>query len=451
MMKKWSILAVVLAALTLCAVLALLFFQTLSPGERYEKAEKLLELGELEAAAKSFTALGEYKDSAARAAEIREALAEGRSAETPAEPQSTAAPEPETQSAATTEPEAQSAATPEPEGQSAATPEPEAQSAEAYTQAEALLRAEDYAGAAAAFEALGEYEDSAARAAEAREAQAEAQREAEREAENAAAYARAEALLTEENYAQAVPAFEALGEYRDSAALAAEAREALDATPYGKALIRAAELGLPEPPDIDVSSWEYTLVNGEHSIDRYEPEQLAYLNLTLADTEIRTEHDGNRQSVDIRIAEPLIAMCSACRDAGLPVYLSSGYRSYSVQAANFQRICQNNGVSDGKDGAGHYITMPPGCSEHQLALCCDITDRYYETKTPEKVASPTIDWLLEHCAEYGFVQRFPSGKEDITGVMNETWHFRYVGVEAAVYMTENHLCLEEFLALYGVE
>ena len=222
-------------------------------------------------------------------------------------------------------------------------------------------------------------------------------------------------------------------------------------TPYGKALAKAAELGLPTPPEIDVSSWEFTLVNGDHSIDRYEPEQLAYLHQTLAETDIQTAYNGNRCPVDIRIAEPLIAMGQGCKEAGHTVYLSSGYRSYNDQAANFQRICQNNGISDGKDYAGHYITMPPGCSEHQLALCCDITDRYYETKTPEKVASPTIDWLLEHCAEYGFVQRFPSGKEDITGVMNETWHFRYVGVEAAVYMTENELTLEEFLSLYGVE
>ena len=95
--------------------------------------------------------------------------------------------------------------------------------------------------------------------------------------------------------------------------------------------------------------------------------------------------------------------------------------------------------------------MPAGCSEHQLALCCDITDRYYETKTPDKVASPTIDWLLENCADYGFVLRFPSDKTDVTHVMGEAWHFRYVGNEAAKYMTENNLTLEEFVALYGVE
>ena len=222
-------------------------------------------------------------------------------------------------------------------------------------------------------------------------------------------------------------------------------------SPYGKAIANASAQGLPTPPDVDITSWEFTLVNGDHSIDRYEPEQLAYLNQTLAETDIQTAYNGNRCPVDARIAEPLIAFGLGCKEAGLTVFLSSGYRSYSDQAANFTRICQNNGITDGKDGAGHYITMPAGCSEHQLALCCDITDRYYQIKDSSIEQTATYQWLNEHCAEYGFVQRFPAGKEDVTGVMYEPWHFRYVGVEAAQYMTENHLTLEEFLALYGVE
>ncbi len=222
-------------------------------------------------------------------------------------------------------------------------------------------------------------------------------------------------------------------------------------SPYGKALANAAAKGLPQPPDVDVTSWEFTLVNGDHSIGQYEPEQLAYLHQTLDETDIQTSYNGNRCPVDLRIAEALIAMGRGCKDAGLPIFLSSGYRSYGDQAANFTRICQNNGITDGKDGAGHYITMPAGCSEHQLALCCDITDRYYEIKSADIVKSDTVEWLLAHCAEYGFVQRFPAGKEDATGVMNETWHFRYVGLEAARYMIDNNLVLEEFLSLYGVE
>ena len=56
--------------------------------------------------------------------------------------------------------------------------------------------------------------------------------------------------------------------------------------------------------------------------------------------------------------------------------------------------------------------------------------------------------MKAHCAEYGFILRFPDGKEDITGIMYEPWHFRYVGEDAAKYIMENKLCLEEFVALY---
>ena len=222
------------------------------------------------------------------------------------------------------------------------------------------------------------------------------------------------------------------------------------ASPYGQALANAAARGLPTPPDVDVNSWELKLVNADHSIDQYEPEQLAYLNQTVDETDIQYNYNGYRCPVDARVAEALLAFGKGCKDAGLPVFLSSGYRSYTEQVANFQRVCQNNGITDGKDANGHYITMPAGCSEHQLALCCDITDVYRAIKNAEIENTATYQWLNAHCAEYGFIQRFPSGKEDITGVMYEPFHFRYVGNEAAAYMQTNGLCLEEFLGLYGV-
>ena len=216
---------------------------------------------------------------------------------------------------------------------------------------------------------------------------------------------------------------------------------------------RAAELGLPAPPEIDINEWQYVLVNGDHPLDPidYEPAELAYLNMTGDDTQIVTTFDPNRQMVDILIAQPLIDMVQACKAAGLPVFLSSGYRSYATQQANFQRVCANNGITDGKNAQGNYITMPAGCSEHQTGLGVDITDYYHEIKNDELAQLPTVQWLAEHCADYGFVLRFPSDKTDVTHVMGESWHFRYVGNEAAKYMTENNLTLEEFVALYGVE
>ena len=215
--------------------------------------------------------------------------------------------------------------------------------------------------------------------------------------------------------------------------------------------LKAAALGLPAPPAININDWQYVLVNGDHPIEPlyYQPETLAYLNMVGDDTDIRTEFDPNRQMVDIMIAQPLVDMVQGCKAAGLPVYLSSGFRDYGSQQANFDRVCANNGISDGKNAEGNYITMPAGCSEHQTGLCIDITDVYHEIKNDAIAQVPTVQWLAQHCAEYGFILRFPTEKRDITHVMGESWHFRYVGQEAARYMTDNNLCLEEFVALYS--
>ena len=204
-----------------------------------------------------------------------------------------------------------------------------------------------------------------------------------------------------------------------------------------------------QPLRFDLSEWQYMLVNGDHSIDQYEPENLVYLNMTADETDFQTSFNPNRIAVDARIAQPLMDMALACKAAGLPVYLSSGYRSYADQAANFTRICQNNGITDGKDSNGHYITMPAGCSEHQTGLCCDITDYYQATKNSSLDDIPTLVWLRENCADYGFIWRFPSDKSDVTGVMGESWHFRYVGQDAARYIMDNHLTLEEFWQQFG--
>ena len=217
------------------------------------------------------------------------------------------------------------------------------------------------------------------------------------------------------------------------------------------AALKAASLGLPTPPDIDINEAQYVLVNGDHPMDPidYEPANLVYLNMVAEDTEIRTAYDGNRVPVDALIAQPLLDMARACKATGLPVYLSSGYRSYAEQAANFQRVNANNGISDGKNAEGNYITMPAGCSEHQTGLGIDITDYYREIKHDSIAETATVQWLAQHCAEYGFILRFPQDKRDITHVMGESWHFRYVGQEAARYMTDNNLCLEEFVELYA--
>lgn len=216
--------------------------------------------------------------------------------------------------------------------------------------------------------------------------------------------------------------------------------------------VKAAALGLPAPPEIDINSWEYLLVNSTHTIDEnFRPETFAALNLNMSETDIQTTSDDYSETrclVDSRIGENLRDFALACSEAGLPVYLSSGYRSYSTQSYLFNRKVGQGYSED----VAKTIVAYPGTSEHQTGLSCDITDRYRETKDSSLAQTDTYKWLCEHCTDYGFVVRYPEDKsgsaDSVTGIIYEPWHFRYVGQEVAKYMTENNLCLEEFVALY---
>ena len=186
-------------------------------------------------------------------------------------------------------------------------------------------------------------------------------------------------------------------------------------------------------PDVDLTSWEMILVNKDNPIgEDYAPPEIAEL-------------DDNGCPVDSRIADALTSFAEGARAEGLSVYLSSGYRPYSEQQYLYQtKIGQ---VGSAEEAA--KIVTPPGTSEHQTGLCCDITDIYRNPKTTDLENTDTFKWLLAHCQDYGFILRYPEDKQDITQVMYEPWHFRYVGVEAATYIMENNLCLEEFVALYN--
>ena len=95
------------------------------------------------------------------------------------------------------------------------------------------------------------------------------------------------------------------------------------------------------------------------------------------------------------------------------------------------------------------VVAYPGTSDHQLGLSADIMNDSQTAMNAEEAAQlPLIQWLNEHCAEYGFIPRYPEDKREITGWF-EPWHFRYVGQECAQYMMENNLCLEEFIALFN--
>jgi D-alanyl-D-alanine carboxypeptidase len=197
----------------------------------------------------------------------------------------------------------------------------------------------------------------------------------------------------------------------------------------------------PEPyPDIDIGEWQYTLVNAEHLLDRSHAPELTELE--------------NGQYFDSRAVEALKSFIEAARGEGFPVYLRSSYRTYATQESLY-----NNKVAQMQSWYGYdydkaseearKIVAVPGSSEHQLGLACDIVDGYYEYMNETLADTALLQWMGGHCAEYGFILRYPKDKTEKTGVMYEPWHFRYVGTEAAAYIMESGICLEEFHEIYA--
>ena len=146
--------------------------------------------------------------------------------------------------------------------------------------------------------------------------------------------------------------------------------------------------------------------------------------------------------------EPLAKMLADCEAAGYKPFLKSSYRTYAHQQALF-----NNKVAQlgGNKTKAATIVAVPGTSEHQLGVAVDITDYNYRTLNYDQEKTATQKWLMEHCWDYGFILRYPNEKSDITGIIYEPWHYRYVGLELAAEMKENGLCLEEYLRQLTVE
>ena len=122
---------------------------------------------------------------------------------------------------------------------------------------------------------------------------------------------------------------------------------------------------------------------------------------------------------------------------GISLFICSGYRSYAEQEAVYNRYAGERGTDE-----ADRVSSRPGHSEHQTGLAMDInTTEFSFEGTSEAV------WLEEHCADYGFIIRFPKGKELQTGYEYEPWHIRYVGIENAKKIKASGLCLEEYLGI----
>ena len=154
--------------------------------------------------------------------------------------------------------------------------------------------------------------------------------------------------------------------------------------------------------------------------------------------------------VDSACYEALKSMLADCRAAGFGVRISSSYRSYSTQKYLYNyKVNQyvNDGYSQEEaEAIAATIVAVPGTSEHQLGLAVDLTDLEYRTLDELQETMPTQQWLMKNCWKYGFVLRYPNNKTDVTGIIYEPWHYRYLGKELAKEVYDSGLCLEEYLA-----
>lgn len=180
----------------------------------------------------------------------------------------------------------------------------------------------------------------------------------------------------------------------------------------------------PDWPAVDVTSWEFLLANKDNNIGEYKPDATKYFDGCL---------------MDARIVDAAKALTQDARAGDYSIYLVSGYKTYAEMQTAYNKAGEGTRTAE---------VAEPGTCEHQTGLCIDFLSTKNGAKDASAADTPIGGWLKRHAHEYGFILRYPEGKEEITGVAYAPYHYRYVGVEAATYIYEKDLCLEEFLELY---
>ena len=193
------------------------------------------------------------------------------------------------------------------------------------------------------------------------------------------------------------------------------------------------------------------LVNRENKLDKnYAPTDLVNIADVIPSSVLKVKYKGTK--ANRTAAEALGRMLEDAIEDGIGNWqVSSAYRGYKDQQALVDQSVakyKKNNPSWSRDrclSATYQTVAPAGTSEHMTGLAFDITVPGVSFTGTEQQK-----WLHEHCYEYGFVVRFTEEKQSITGFLAESWHFRYVGTEAAQVMTFNNWCLEEYVEKMGL-
>lgn len=182
-----------------------------------------------------------------------------------------------------------------------------------------------------------------------------------------------------------------------------------------------------------VNKFSYDMLINKHRFlsKDFVPENLEKINSEYS--------NGNDLKANKVAVNAFIAMAQDASHNGLSLVINSAYRSYSEQ----ERIVDTYKNLYGDDYVNKYVARP-GYSEHQTGLSFDIGSKNSNIFSNSK----EYQWILNNSYKYGFIHRFPKNAEDITGISNEPWHFRYVGKKIAKIIYENKMTLEEYYVKY---
>lgn len=153
--------------------------------------------------------------------------------------------------------------------------------------------------------------------------------------------------------------------------------------------------------------------------------------------------------IDRGCYDALKEMIDACNATGSRAYVLSAYRSLETQQRLFDRKVQEyldlDWSREGAEKKAATVVALPGTSEHHLGLAVDIIDTSRWSLDEGQENMPAQKWLMENCWQYGFIFRYPKDKTEVTGIIYEPWHYRYVGKELAAELHETGLTLEEYM------
>lgn len=172
-------------------------------------------------------------------------------------------------------------------------------------------------------------------------------------------------------------------------------------------------------------------------VNRQRPLRAEYVPQDLTEPAVATE---GTEYLRREAADAIAALFAAAREAGHELVLISGYRSYEFEVRNQQYYI---GLY-GEEYASH-VDCIPGANEHQLGLAADLGTADRTCRLDSCFAGTEAGrWLSENAWRYGWILRYPEGKEDVTGIMYSPWNYRYVGTEAAVRIFQSGLTMEEY-------